>query len=332
MSKKTIDVTGIGNAIMDIIAQVDDNLLAAFSLEKGSMKLICEQEAGELHSRINIKTMVSGGSAANTIAGLALLGDKTAFIGKVKDDRLGYEFEQDLKKLGVIYKTEKATGDCPSTANCIVLTTPDTQRTMNTFLGISCMLSERDVDENLIEKSKIVYLEGYLFDQPAATDAVLKTIKLSKTYKTLVAISLSDMFCVKRNIGMFENLIFGNSVDICFGNETEINELCRTSKAEEAFEKLKKYDILFIITRGKDGSSIIRGNTEIHIDAEKVSSIDSTGAGDMYAAGFLHGLIRGKSICESAKTGSVAAGHIVCQYGARPLNSLSEILSEKGLN
>jgi len=328
---KKISVTGVGNAIMDVIATVDDGFLSDLKIDKGSMKLICEQEAEDLSSKLEIKALTSGGSAANTIAGLAFLGNRTAFIGKVKNDRFGLEFEKDLKKLGVLYKTPKAEGECPSTACCIVLTTPDSQRTMNTFLGVSCMLSEKDIDEEIISSSAIIYLEGYLLDQQTARKAVRKTLKLAKKYNAVTALSLSDTFCVSRNIRFLRDILFGNHIDLCFGNESEINELCGTGAAGDSIQKLKKYNFISVITMGESGSTVIENGIDIHIKAEKVFSLDSTGAGDMYAAGFLHGLIQKKDLYSCARIGSVVAAQIVSQYGARPEKSLLELLSERGL-
>ncbi len=330
---KTIEVTGIGNAIIDIVASVDDDFLLKHNLDKGSMKLICEVEALDLHSKLNIKKMISGGSAANTIAGMAYLGDKVAFIGKVKNDKFGLEFEKDLKKLGVIFKTKKAQGNCPSTACCIVLTTPDAQRTMNTFLGISCMLSEKDIDEKIISNSKIVYIEGYLFDQETAKNAVFKAIDLSFKYNCITAISMSDNFCVQRNLDIFKELIFNNKINICFGNEDEINQFFKTKSVDDAILEIKKLNVetIFVITLGFKGSVVCVKDNTFFVEAHKVDTVDTTGAGDLYASGFLHGYVNNRDLYSCAKIGSLVAAQIVSQYGARPQKSLLELLSQHNI-
>ncbi len=327
---KNISVTGIGNAIVDVVALVKDDFLIDRNICKGSMKLISEEEAYNLHSNLDIKKIMSGGSAANTIAGLAYLGNKTAFIGKVKNDSLGREFEKDLKKLGVIYRTKKAKGNCPSTGCCIVLTTPDAQRTMNTFLGISCLLNKEDIDEDIILKSNVVYIESFLLDKDNAREAVLEAFNFAKNYNTKIAISLSDALCVKRNLDILNELIIKKGINICFGNEQEINEFLQTKRIEDAISILKDKNFSFItvITLGEKGSIVIFKDKEYFIDAYKVKTIDSTGAGDIFAAGFLHGFVRNFSLDECAKIGNLLASHIVTQFGARPEMSFLEILSD----
>lgn len=332
MKQKKISVTGIGNAIIDVVASVSEEFLSEMNLNKGSMQLICEEEVASLHTKIEVKKMVSGGSTANTIAGLAYLGDKVAFIGKVKNDRLGVAFEKDLKKLGIIFNTKKAADNCPATACCIVLTTPDSQRTMNTFLGVSCMLSEDDIDEKIISGSKILYTESYLLDQEESRHAIFKALDISKANNTLTSISLSDSNCVNRNLESLKEIIFNKNINICFGNEEEVNQLCMTDKIENAVTKLKNYDLISVITLGERGSIIVSREKELFIGAEETDTVDSTGAGDIYAAGFLHGFIQGRDLYTCARIGSVTAAQIVSQFGARPEKSFFESLAEKGLN
>lgn len=330
MNEKQIGVTGIGNAIIDIIAAVDDEFLGEFNLKKGSMKLICEQEASALQSRINVRKIISGGSIANTIAGLAILGNRVAFIGKVKNDELGVVFEEELKKLGIIYKTKKAAGKHPPTACCIVLTTPDAQRTMNTFLGVAGLLFPDDINTEMIAQSEIVYIEGYLFYQDQSKKAVEKAVSAGRLKKSKIALSLSDVFCVENNRSQFHEMIDGG-VDIIFANESEIISLFETENIRQAIQCCKTLGNVVAVTRGENGSVVISDGKVQEIEAEKVITLDSTGAGDMYAAGFLNGFLKGKDAYTCGRMGSILAAHVVSQYGARYERPLLEILAEKGL-
>jgi len=327
--KKKYSVTGIGNAIIDIVADVEDSFINNHNLDKGSMKIITEDEAKWLSEKISAIKMISGGSAANTVAGLAMLGHKVAFIGKVKDDPMGKAFEKELKAIGVTFITKKAKDSTSSTARCIVLSTPDAQRTMNTCLGIAGSLAPEDIDEKTIINSSIIYIEGYLWDKDVAKKAILKAIELAKNTGSKVAFSLSDSFCVIRHKENFLNLI-NNSVDIIFANEVEIKALFDTGDMESAIEKCSQLKILAVVTRSEKGSIIIFGNEIILVEAEKTKVIDSTGAGDLFAAGFLSGLIKGNDLYCCGKMGSILASGVIGHYGARPEFSVVKLLKEKG--
>jgi len=329
MDNKKFDVTGIGNAIVDVIANVNDDFLIMHSLHKGTMRLIEQQDALKLKSGINAVRVISGGSAANTIAGLSVLGNKTAFIGKIKDDDFGNAFEEELKKLGVYFDTTKASGDNePSTASCIVLTTPDAQRTMNTCLGIAGSIVPEDIDENIISQSRMIYIEGYLWDKDSAKSAIRKAISTAKKSLTIIAMSLSDKFCVERNRDEFIDII-NSDAGLLFANEIEIISLFEADSFEEAVAGCKKLPCIFALTRGEKGSCIISGDDIFYVDAVCASVIDSTGAGDMYAAGFLNGYLLGKSLQACGRMGSVLAAEIISHYGARPEKSLIELLSQE---
>jgi sugar/nucleoside kinase (ribokinase family) len=328
---KKIDVTGIGNAIVDVIANVNDDFLEMYSLDKGTMRLIEEQDVLRLKSGISMVRVISGGSAANTIAGLSVLGNKTAFIGKIKDDDFGNEFEREIKKLGVFFNTKKAIGsDAPSTASCIVLTTPDAQRTMNTCLGIAGSIAPEDIDENIIAESKIIYIEGYLWDKVIAKSAIRKAITLAKKNSALIVMSLSDKFCVDRHRDEFFNII-KQDAGLVFANEIEIMSLFETESFEEAVERCKKLSCIFAITMGEKGSCIISADKIISVGAVSTGVIDSTGAGDMYAAGFINGWLLGKDLYTCGRMGSILAAEIISHYGARPEKPLLELLAQEGL-
>ncbi len=328
--KKKYSVTGIGNAIIDIIANVEDSFISSHKLDKGSMKIISEDEALWLHDHISAVKMISGGSAANTIAGLAMLGHKVAFIGKVKNDSMGKEFEKELKAIGVTFVTKKVQNSMSSTARCIVLSTPDAQRTMNTCLGIAGSLDPEDIDEGIIANSSIIYLEGYLWDKDIAKKAILKAVELAKSTGSRVAFTLSDRFCVTRHKKEFLNLV-NNHIDILFANEQEILELLDVENLDSAIEKCKQLKILVVITRSEKGSIILFEQQTIFVEAEKTTVIDSTGAGDLFASGFLSGLIKGRELYLCGKIGSVLASEVISHYGARPEVSLTRLLKENCL-
>ncbi len=329
MDKKKYKVTGIGNAIVDIVAHVQDEFLMDHDLEKGIMKIVEEDQIKKLHSKVDVVKEVSGGSAANTISGLADLGDPVAFIGKVKNDRLGKSFEKSLKDMGVVYRTGKAESAQP-TASCVILTTPDAQRTMNTCLGISGSLGPGDIDEEIISDSEIIYLEGYLWDRPEAKKAFLKAAEMARKHKAKVALSLSDPFCVKRHRKEFLELVNGK-IDILFANEEEIKSLFSTDTFSLATQKCRENGILFVLTRGGEGSTIIFKEELYNVPAEKnVDIIDTTGAGDMFAAGFLHGYIKGRDLYSCAVMGNILAAAVICHPGARPEASMAKLLKDRG--
>ena len=329
MARKKYNVAGIGNAIVDVVAYVEDDFLEDHDLEKGIMKIVEEDQIKKLHSKINIVKQVSGGSAANTIAGLAILGDPVAFMGKVKNDTLGKSFEKSLKDLGVVYRTRKAESARP-TASCVILTTPDAQRTMNTCLGISGSLGPEDIDSEIVSDSEIIYLEGYLWDSPEAKKAFLKAIEITGRENGKIALSLSDPFCVNRHRTEFLELV-SKRIDILFANEEEIKSLFSVKTFSKAAEKCLDMDILFVLTRGEKGSTVIFKGQSYDVPAEKdVEVIDTTGAGDMFAAGFLHGYLEGRDLYSCAVMGNILAAGVICDSGARVGSSIIKLLEDRG--
>ncbi len=329
--KKKYGVVGIGNAIVDILANVEDEFLSEHKLEKGMMKLIDESDIEHLNRKIVVSKQDSGGSAANTIAGLASLGNNVAFIGKVKDDLLGRSFEKGLDDLGVVYCTRRA-AEGSSTACCIILSTPDAQRTMNTCLGISGTLGPEDIDEKIISDSKIVYLEGYLWDSSNAKKAFLKAMELTRKSCGDVALTLSDSFCVERHRDEFIDLL-EEHIDILFANEDEIKMLFKVSTFEKAVECCRDYDTIFALTRGEAGSVIVKGGRQYIAEPERnIDILDTTGAGDMYAAGFLHGYINNEKLDICGRIGNLTAAAVLSHFGARPEVLLADILKKNGYN
>ena len=317
MSNKTYKVIGIGNAIVDVIANVDDQFISQNNLNKGSMKLVSKDEAKKLYQSIKVLDQISGGSAANTVAGLAMFGSKTGFIGKVNNDDLGAVFKNGLNSLNIDFQLEK-TSSASATGQCLVLITPDAERTMNTYLGISAELNENDINTALIEKSSITYLEGYLWDPESAKNAMRKAINIAHQYDGKVAFSLSDKFCVVRHHEDFRKLV-ENEIDILFANEDETKALVQTNDFNSIIEFFKNRKPLTIITRGEKGSCIINKQDVHSIAAQKANKVlDTTGAGDLYAAGFLHGLCKELPLQECGRLGSIAAAEIISHYGARP--------------
>ena len=328
--EKAIDVTGIGNAIVDILARVPDDFLKKHDLQKGSMALIDEKTAHELCRALAATQEAPGGSAANTIAGLASLGKKTAFIGKVKSDQLGSTFENGLICMGIECKAMKEDNG-NSTARCIVFVTDDAQRTMCTFLGIAGSLNMEDIkkNEHIISLSKILYLEGYLWDKPEAKLAIKEAIIIAKNSGSKIAFSLSDSFCVERHRNDFLDLI-KNDLDIVFANETEIMALFEKDDFQSACQQCKNYETIWALTRSEKGSTVIFKDAAFNIEADPAENlIDTTGAGDLYAAGFLNGYLENKGLEDCGKMGSVAASEIISHYGARPEQSLAELFKKK---
>jgi sugar/nucleoside kinase (ribokinase family) len=324
MSDATIEVLGIGNAIVDVIANTDDAFLAAHGMDKGGMALIDEARASKIYDAMGPGIEASGGSAGNTIAGVASFGGTAAFIGKVRNDVLGDIYKHDLKSMGVHFDTPVAT-EGASTARCLVLVTDDAQRTMNTFLGACVDLTRDDIDEALVASAGITYLEGYLFDPPAAKEAFRKASVIAHKAGRKVALSLSDSFCVHRYKDEFLDLIAEN-IDILFANEAEITALYGTGDVDAAADTLAAQVEIAAITLGAEGSLLIRGDERVRVPAAPVDKVvDTTGAGDLYAAGVLFGLSRGLPLAECGRLGSIAAGEIISHYGARPLTELSKL-------
>lgn len=334
MSAPKYGVVSIGNALVDVLAKTDDAFIAEqkekHGMEKGAMTLIEEVRAVQLYSEITPDLEMSGGSAANTMAGFASFGGKGAFIGKVADDLLGKTFGDNLKEQGLTYQTQPlAVG--ASTGRCIILVTPDANRTMNTFLGASSELSSVDVDEQLITDSKITYLEGYLFDRDLAKAAFIKAAEIAHVNGHRVALSLSDPFCVDRHRDDFKNLV-ENHIDILFANEDEIKSLYQVDTFEEAQAALSGHIEVAALTRGEKGAVIVGGAKTFEIQAEPVANVvDTTGAGDQFAAGFLYGFTEGLDLDACGRLGALAAAEIISHVGARPLVSLSDIAQEKKL-
>jgi len=322
------DVVGIGNAIVDVISHAEDKFLERNGLVKGSMTLIDEARAGELYDRMGPAIEISGGSAANTIAGVASLGGKGAYIGKVCDDQLGDVFAHDLRALGVAFETKAITGS-PSTARSLILVTPDAQRTMNTYLGACVELGPDDIDEATIRGAKVTYLEGYLWDKPTAKEAFLKAARIAHDGGRKVSLTLSDSFCVERHRASFRDLIDGH-VDILFANEHEIMALYEVDTLEAAIEAVRGACEIVAITRSAWGSVVLSGPDAFEVAAERVGKVvDTTGAGDLYAAGFLYGLTSGRPLAECGRIGSIAAAEVISHYGARPETPLDRLVAER---
>ncbi len=305
-------VLGIGNAIVDVICKVENDFLNRNSLTKSTMKLVDENELKKLLLNLKIEETVSGGSVANSIVGLSQLGNKVGFIGKVSDDKLGKKYEEGLKKEDIHYFYKKKKENLP-TGTCLILVTPDSERTMITFLGTAGKINGDDIDLNAVKKSEILFLEGYLWDKGPPKEAFDKAIINANK----VAMSLSDLFCVERHKDDFLNLV-KNKLDITFANQQEIMSLLGTSKLEEVIDFAKKTEKLILITRGEKGSLAIKGDQVIECNPEKnLKIIDLTGAGDLFAGGFLHGYINGKSIKESLEKGTEMSSKVIQIMGAR---------------
>ena len=308
-------ILGIGNAIVDVICKVEDNFLADNNLTKSTMKLVDETEFKKLLSNLKIEDTVSGGSVANSIAGLSQLGNKVGFIGKVNDDDLGNKYEDGLKKENVDYFYSKKKESIP-TGTCLILITPDSERTMCTFLGIAGKISENDVDINAVKNSEITFLEGYLWDEGPPKKAFDKAIQNSNK----VAMSLSDLFCVERHKKHFLDLV-KNKLDITFANEQEIMSLIETKKFEDVISFSKKLGKLVVITRGENGAVAINSDEIAECSIKKnLNIVDLTGAGDLFAAGFLHGFVNNLSLKENLEKGTQMSSKVIQIFGARLKN------------
>jgi adenosine kinase len=325
------DVLGIGNAIVDVLARTDDDFLVKQRMAKGSMSLIDEARAQAIYDAMGPSTEVSGGSAANTIAGVASFGGRAAFIGKVKDDALGKAFSHDIRAAGVSFNTPPANGG-PSTARSYILVTPDGERTMNTYLGAAQNLSPADVPEDEIAAARITYLEGYLWDPTAAKEAFRKAAKIAHGAGRSVALTLSDSFCVDRYRGEFLGLVRTGVVDLLFANESELKSLYETADFDAALAVLKRDAKLSVVTRSEKGAVVVEGNRTEAVSAFPIERIvDATGAGDLFAAGFLHGFAKGLPHAASARLGALAAAEVISHIGARPARRLLDLAKEHGL-
>ncbi|MGL5168812.1 MAG: adenosine kinase [Afipia sp.] len=331
MTAATYDVLGIGNAIVDILAKTEDGFLAAQGMTKGAMALIDEARAAAIYQAMGPATEISGGSAANTIAGIANLGARAAFVGKVRDDQLGEVFSHDISAAGVTFPTVPASTG-PATARSYILVSPDGERTMNTYLGAAQDLSPADIDPAQIAASSIVYLEGYLWDPANAKAAFLKASKIAHDNKRNVALTLSDAFCVGRYRDEFLDLIRSKTVDLVFANEAELTSLYQTEDFDKALAQLRNDAALAVVTRSEKGCVVVSKDKATSVPAFPVKQVmDTTGAGDLFAAGFLFGIVRGLSHEQCGRLGALAAAEVIQHIGARPQTSLKTLAQEAGL-
>lgn len=325
MSSVPFDVVGIGNAIVDLLAHASDAFLVNEGIHKGTMTLVDEARAGALLAKMNDPQRSSGGSAGNTVAGIAALGGRAAYIGKVHDDENGRVFANDLKKLGIHFSSVPAKAGA-STACCMIFITPDGQRSMNTYLGACVDLGPNEIDETLIAKSRITYLEGYLFDKPEAKEAFYVAANFAQKHGRKVALTLSDPFCVNRHRADFVKLI-GEKVDILFANESEACALFEKNTLDEVLTVLGNLCELAVVTRSEDGSVILHNGKVIPIKAAPVVKVeDTTGAGDLYAAGFLYGYTQGKELAECGRIASICAAEVISHVGPRPMKDLKGLI------
>ncbi|MFO7591423.1 MAG: adenosine kinase [Acidimicrobiia bacterium] len=320
------DVVGIGNALVDVLTHEDDDFLAAQGLAKGSMALIDAERAVALYDAMGPGTEISGGSTANTMVGIASLGGSAAFVGRVRDDQLGAVFGHDLRAAGVAFSNSPAT-EGPPTGRCLIVVTPDAERTLNTFLGAASDVAPDDIDPSSVVASQVTYLEGYLFDQPIAKDAFRHAASLAHAAARRVALTLSDGFCVDRHRDDFLALV-DHEVDILFANEDEICSLYQVDDFDTALQQVLHHCEVAVLTRSEKGAVVVSGD-EVHvIDAHPVDAVvDTTGAGDQYAAGFLFGFTHGYDLGTCGRLGALAAAEVISHLGARPLVSLAELAS-----
>jgi sugar/nucleoside kinase (ribokinase family) len=325
--KALYDITAVGNAIVDVLAASDDAFLARHDLVKGAMTLIDPHRATSLFDAMADTEQASGGSAGNTIAGAASFGAKCAYVGKVAHDALGEVFSQDLKKMGVHFNTPFLTDGSAHTGRCLINVTPDAQRTMATYLGAAAMVSPEDLDEAVIRESQIVYLEGYLFDSPSGRETFAKAAQIARAAQRKVAITLSDTFVVDR---WRDDLLafIDHHIDIVFANEGELLSLAQTSDFDRAVDALRNRVPLGFVTRSEKGSMAISAAETVAVAAAPVTAVvDTTGAGDQYAAGALYGLTHGLSLQRCAELGSIAAGEVISHFGPRPHVPLSGLMA-----
>lgn len=330
MAAPRYDVLGIGNAIFDILAHVDDDFIVREKLAKGSMRLVDGDEIARLYGDLGQVVRISGGSGGNTIAGVASLTGKAAYIGKVADDEFGAAYRHDMRGVGVTFDTDALKDGAP-TASCLVLVTPDGERTMSTFLGACQNLTPDDVDPALVADAEITFLEGYLWDPPQAKDAFRKAAEIAHQNGRKVALTLSDTFCVDRFRAEFLELIKSGTVDIVFANEHELRALYETADFDTAVAALRQDAKLAAVTMGAEGSLTVTREETHHVRAASVERIvDLTGAGDLYAGGFLFGLARGFALPDCATIGGLAAGEVIQHLGARPEVKLVDLVRQEG--
>lgn len=333
MPQTTYGLVAIGNALVDVLATSSEEFIAGqfekYGMAKGSMNLINAERALQLYNDMGPATEMSGGSAGNTMACFASFGGKGAYIGKVGNDQLGEIFRHDMKAMGAAHTTAAALESGTHTGRCMILITPDGQRTMNTFLGAAVELSPADIDEAMIAAAAVTYMEGYLFDPPLAMEAFYKAAKIAHKAGRKVSLTLSDSFCVGRHRKAFQELVEGH-IDILFANEDEIKSLYETNTFEEAVSIVKSKCDIAAITRSEKGSIILHGDSITEIKAEPVSKVvDTTGAGDAYAAGFLFGYTEGMSMAQCGQLGSIAAAEIISHVGPRPQALLADMIPKR---
>ncbi|MCJ8143512.1 adenosine kinase [Ancylobacter sp. A5.8] len=330
MTVQPLDVIGFGNAIVDVISRSEETFLASHGMQKGAMTLIDEARAETVYGAMGPGVEISGGSAANTMVGIAALGGRGGFVGKVRDDELGGIFAHDIRAAGVAYATPAATAG-PATARCLILVTPDGERTMNTYLGAAQDLSPADVDETAVALAGVTYLEGYLWDPPAAKEAFLKASGIAHANGRTVALTLSDAFCVGRYRAEFLDLMRSGVVDLVFANEAELTSLYETG-FDAALAAIRGDVTRAVVTRSEKGALAVCGDDLVAVPAHPVAKVvDTTGAGDLFAAGYLHGFAKGFSPEESLKLGALCASEIISHIGARPEKALKELAREQGL-
>jgi sugar/nucleoside kinase (ribokinase family) len=331
MTAAKYDVLGIGNAIFDVLVQTDEGFLSRHGMTKGGMSLIDEDRATTIYSDMGPATKMSGGSAANTIVGIASLGARAAYVGKVRDDEVGRLYTHDIRSAGVAFETAPA-GSGPATGCSYILVTPDGERTMNTYLGAAQELMPADIDADQVAGSAFVYLEGYLWDPKSAKEAFVKAAAIAHQAGRQVALTLSDSFCVDRYRGEFLDLMLNGTVDLVFANEAELHSLYQTSDFETALKQLRSDIGLAAVTRSEKGCVVVSKKDTIAVPAFPVERIvDTTGAGDLFAAGFLFGLSRGVGHESAARLGGLAAAEVIQHIGARPQVSLMELARQNGL-
>ena len=332
MPAPALDLLTIGNAIVDVLARTDERFLVEHGLHKGAMQLIDEERAESLFSAMGTVSVVSGGSAANTAVGAAALGAKVGFVGKVREDELGRLFAHDLRSVGVAFETAPAR-EGPATARSFILVTPDGERTMNTYLGACQALGPDDIDPEAVRSARMVYLEGYLWDPPAAKEAFRKAAEIAHAAGNRVALTLSDAFCVDRYRAEFRELMRDGTLDVVFANIHELKSLYETADEDSALAALREERVLGIVTRSADGALIVERSGTQAVPASPVEAVvDTTGAGDLFAAGFLAGLAHGLPSRDCARLGGLAAAEVIGHLGARPQADLAGLAREAGFS
>ena len=325
---KQFDLLGIGNSVVDVLYEVDEEFITNNKLEKDVMTIIDEEKAENFYSKLKQGIEVAGGSVANSTVGFASLSGKPAFIGKIKNDNLGKSFSKSLSNAGVFFKTEPII-DGPGTARSFIFVTPDAQRTMNTYIGACSLLSPKDMDEKIIKNSKITFLEGYVWEEDLAKESLVKAAEIARKAGNKVALTLSDPFCVKKHRLEFKELIKKN-IDILFANEFEVKELWQTQDLEESAKEISNMIEIVAITRSEKGAKIYNAKEAVEIKAKVFNTIkDTTGAGDLFAAGFLYGLTKKFSILKSGNIAAITAGEIISHFGARPKTNLKYLIQKE---